>query len=114
MKRNRLYILKVSEKHPTYKNGKLTTEREETTIEEWGHTPAEASARAENAFPSFASKTLSCRPATTEEENAYLSEAAETLRQVEAAEREGSTKTLPRGWTIGRDGKTYDQCGEAV
>ncbi len=40
--------------------------------------------------------------------------ATSALREVEGQEEHGSTKTLPKNWSIGEDGATLNQFGEAV
>lgn len=54
------------------------------------------------------------RPATDEEEEAFQDDAGKACRQVEAEEAHGSTKSLPKGFNIGSDGRTYDQFDEPI
>lgn len=44
----------------------------------------------------------------------FRQSASAAVREVENCERHGSTKTLPKGWSIGSDGETLNQFGEPV
>ncbi len=54
------------------------------------------------------------RPATDEEEENFQDNAGKACAQVEREEKHGSTKSLPKGFSIGSDGRTYDQFDEPI
>lgn len=62
----------------------------------------------------FYGEVSEIRQPTPDEEATFYRSASEAEEEVEAREFHRSTKSLPKHWSIGHDGRTYNQFGEVA